>query len=133
MNNQYLYAKEKYAEIGIDTDAVIEKLGKVAVSLHCWQGDDVGGFDSDDALSGGIQATGLSELDRVLGGGLVCGSVVLLSGEPGIGKSTLLLQICDTLGADKTVLYVSGEESRGQLKLRADRLHTKGKNLYHRG
>ena len=58
MNNQYLYAKEKYAEIGIDTDAVIEKLGKVAVSLHCWQGDDVGGFDSDDALSGGIQVTG---------------------------------------------------------------------------
>ena len=74
--------------------------------------------------------TGLSELDRVLGGGLVCGSVVLLSGEPGIGKSTLLLQICDTLGADKKVLYVSGEESRGQLKLRADRLHTSGKNLY---
>ena len=75
-------------------------------------------------------ATGLSELDRVLGGGLVCGSVVLLSGEPGIGKSTLLLQICDKLGADKRVLYVSGEESRGQLKLRADRLHTVGKNLY---
>ncbi len=75
-------------------------------------------------------ATGLSELDRVLGGGLVCGSVVLLSGEPGIGKSTLLLQICDTLGADKKVLYVSGEESRGQLKLRAERLNTKGKNLY---
>ncbi len=74
--------------------------------------------------------TGLSELDRVLGGGLVSGSVVLLSGEPGIGKSTLLLQICDTLGEEKRVLYVSGEESRGQLKLRADRLHTKGKNLY---
>ena len=74
--------------------------------------------------------TGLSELDRVLGGGLVCGSVVLLSGEPGIGKSTLLLQICDTLGANKKVLYVSGEESRGQIKLRADRLHTKGNNLY---
>lgn len=75
-------------------------------------------------------ATGLSELDRVLGGGLVCGSVVLLSGEPGIGKSTLLLQICDTLGENKKVLYVSGEESRGQLRLRADRLNTKGKNLY---
>ncbi len=74
--------------------------------------------------------TGLSELDRVLGGGLVCGSVVLLSGEPGIGKSTLLLQICDTLGAKKKVLYVSGEESRGQIKLRADRLRTKGNNLY---
>ena len=75
-------------------------------------------------------ATGLEELDRVLGGGLVCGSVVLLSGEPGIGKSTLLLQICDTLGANKRVLYVSGEESVGQIKLRADRLNTSGKNLY---
>lgn len=74
--------------------------------------------------------TGLSELDRVLGGGLVSGSVVLLSGEPGIGKSTLLLQICDTLGTNKTVLYVSGEESRGQLKLRAERLHVNGTHLY---
>ena len=74
--------------------------------------------------------TGLAELDRVLGGGLVSGSVVLLSGEPGIGKSTLLLQICDTLGANKTVLYVSGEESRGQLKLRAERLHVNGSRLY---
>lgn len=75
-------------------------------------------------------ATGLSELDRVLGGGLVTGSVVLLSGEPGIGKSTLLLQICDTLGAQKKVLYVSGEESTGQLKLRASRLKVGGKNLF---
>ena len=58
MNNQYLYAKEKYAQIGIDTDAVIEKLKNVSISLHCWQGDDVGGFDSEDALSGGIQVTG---------------------------------------------------------------------------
>ncbi len=74
--------------------------------------------------------TGLAELDRVLGGGLVTGSVILLSGEPGIGKSTLLLQICDTLGENKTVLYVSGEESRGQLKLRAERLGVNGKCLY---
>lgn len=74
--------------------------------------------------------TGLSELDRVLGGGLVTGSVVLLSGEPGIGKSTLLLQICDTLGVEKTVLYVSGEESGGQLKLRAERLHVRGNRLF---
>lgn len=74
--------------------------------------------------------TGLNELDRVLGGGLVTGSVVLLSGEPGIGKSTLLLQICDCLGESKSVLYVSGEESSGQLKLRAERLSVKGDNLY---
>ena len=74
--------------------------------------------------------TGLGELDRVLGGGLVLGSVVLLSGEPGIGKSTLLLQICNALGQSKKVLYVSGEESQGQLKLRAKRLKVSGKNLY---
>ncbi len=74
--------------------------------------------------------TGLSELDRVLGGGLVAGSAVLISGEPGIGKSTLLLQICDTLGQERRVLYVSGEESGGQLKLRAERLKVLGKNLY---
>ena len=75
-------------------------------------------------------STGIGELDRVLGGGLVHGSVVLLSGEPGIGKSTLLLQICDKLGESKSVLYVSGEESSGQLRLRAKRLSVGGNNLY---
>ena len=75
-------------------------------------------------------STGLGELDRVLGGGLVHGSVVLLSGEPGIGKSTLLLQICDMLGESKSVMYVSGEESSGQLRLRAKRLNVTGENLY---
>ena len=74
--------------------------------------------------------TGLHELDRVLGGGLVNGSVVLLSGEPGIGKSTLLLQISDSLGASRKVLYISGEESYGQLKLRAGRLGIDGGNLF---
>jgi len=74
--------------------------------------------------------TGLAELDRVLGGGLVHGSVVLLSGEPGIGKSTLLMQVSDVLGKTKRVLYVSGEESGGQLKLRAQRLGVHGQNLY---
>ncbi|MBR7098091.1 MAG: DNA repair protein RadA [Clostridia bacterium] len=76
------------------------------------------------------QNTGLGELDRVLGGGLVHGSVVLLSGEPGIGKSTLLMQICDALGATRRVLYISGEESGGQLKLRAQRLGIIGTNLF---
>ncbi len=74
--------------------------------------------------------TGLSELDRVLGGGLVTGSVVLISGEPGIGKSTLLMQISDRLGKSRRVLYVSGEESGEQLKLRAKRLNIDGENLY---
>ena len=75
-------------------------------------------------------STGLPEFDRVLGGGIVVGSVVLLSGEPGIGKSTLLMQISDILGNRKKILYVSGEESGGQLKLRAERLGVNGKNLY---
>lgn len=67
--------------------------------------------------------TGLSELDRVLGGGFVQGSLTLVGGDPGIGKSTLLLQICQKLGEqDKNILYVSGEESVQQIKIRADRL-----------
>lgn len=74
--------------------------------------------------------TGISELDRVLGGGLVKGSIVLLGGEPGIGKSTLLLQICQFLGNSHSVLYVSGEESARQIKLRAQRLNVTTKNLF---
>lgn len=75
-------------------------------------------------------STGLSELDRVLGGGLVKGSLVLLGGEPGIGKSTILLQICKTLCQNKSVLYVSGEESMRQIKMRAERLGVLSENLY---
>ena len=74
--------------------------------------------------------TGMGELDRVLGGGLVGGSVILLSGEPGIGKSTLLLQISDALSRKKRVLYVSGEESSAQIKLRATRLGVRGESVY---
>ena len=74
--------------------------------------------------------TGLEELDRVLGGGAVKGSLVLVGGAPGIGKSTLLLQICSFLGKDLKVLYVSGEESETQIKLRAQRLGVDGNGLY---
>jgi len=74
--------------------------------------------------------TGVGELNRVLGGGLVKGSLVLLGGEPGIGKSTILLQICQYLGEDHSVLYVSGEESARQIKLRAQRLGVDTENLY---
>ena len=74
--------------------------------------------------------TGLEELDRVLGGGIVKGSLVLLSGDPGIGKSTLLLQICQYLGRTLKILYVSGEESAHQIKLRADRLGVNTENLF---
>ena len=73
--------------------------------------------------------TGMGELDRVLGGGIVKGSLVLLSGDPGIGKSTILLQVCQVLAQTLNVLYVSGEESYSQIKLRADRLGVKEPGL----
>lgn len=75
-------------------------------------------------------STGMGELDRVLGGGAVAGSLVLVSGAPGIGKSTLLLQICKSLCAGRKVLYVSGEESERQLKLRAERLGVSPEALF---
>lgn len=75
-------------------------------------------------------STGMGELDRVLGGGAVAGSLVLVGGAPGIGKSTLLLQICVQLCAGRRVLYISGEESEKQLKLRAERLGVSPEDLY---
>ncbi len=74
--------------------------------------------------------TGMSELDRVLGGGAVSGSLVLIGGAPGIGKSTLMLQICRELCAERKVLYISGEESEHQLKLRAKRLSAASERLF---
>lgn len=74
--------------------------------------------------------TGMNELDRVLGGGAVQGSLVLVGGAPGIGKSTLMLQICDNLCRFSKVLYVSGEESERQIKLRAQRLGIRNEGLY---
>lgn len=74
--------------------------------------------------------TGMKELDRVLGGGVVRGSLILVGGDPGIGKSTLLLQICNTTNSGSKILYISGEESVGQIKLRADRLNVKRADLF---
>ena len=74
-------------------------------------------------------STGYLELDRVLGGGLVKGSLILLGGEPGIGKSTLILQLCEKVNGEGKVLYISGEESAEQIKLRADRLEVKNEEL----
>ena len=74
--------------------------------------------------------SGIGELDRVLGGGIVNGSLILVGGDPGIGKSTLLLQISDKISQNSNVLYVSGEESLQQIKIRASRLSSSGLNLY---
>ena len=75
-------------------------------------------------------STGMHEFDRVLGGGAVKGSLVLVGGAPGIGKSTLLLQLCGLIGNSQKILYITGEESKRQLKLRADRLGVAAENLY---
>ena len=73
--------------------------------------------------------TGIPELDRVLGGGIVLGSVILIGGEPGIGKSTILLQLCGEVSRTRNVLYVTGEESVRQIKLRAERLRVPQDNI----
>ena len=83
-----------------------------------------------DATSAGARPTGLGELDRVLGGGLVPGAVVLLAGEPGVGKSTLLLEAGTFAARSGPVLYVTGEESAAQVRLRADRIGAVAENLY---
>ncbi len=106
------------SKVGTVASAVIKKGFEGVVSVN--------DIDTADELR---FKTGIGELDRVLGGGLVKGSVVLLSGDPGIGKSTLLMQVCGTFCKDKKVLYVSGEESGKQLKLRAERLGVKGNSL----
>ena len=75
-------------------------------------------------------SSGIGELDRVLGGGIVKGSLILVGGDPGIGKSTLLLQICGKSSAERKILYVSGEESEAQIKMRAERLCVNSENLF---
>ncbi len=83
---------------------------------------------NNETLDASRLSTGLTGLDEVLGGGLVPGSVVLLAGDPGIGKSTLLLQVANYVAAKQKILYVSGEESASQVKLRASRLGIKHPN-----
>ncbi|MGN0554784.1 MAG: DNA repair protein RadA [Candidatus Fimenecus sp.] len=104
-------AQKKHRAISYENRASVQKLSEISANTEHR-------FD-----------TGLRELNRVLGGGLVKGSLVLLSGDPGIGKSTLLLQICEHLGKSMSILYVSGEESAHQLKLRASRLGVTTDNL----
>ena len=89
-----------------------------AVALHDISYDDMLRID-----------TGIQELNRVLGGGMVPGALMLLAGDPGIGKSTLTMQLCGAIKTEASVLYVSGEESRQQLKMRAQRLDVKNENL----
>src|SRR6516164_5904066 len=83
-----------------------------------------------DAAQASARPTGLDELDRVLGGGLVPGAVLLLAGEPGVGKSTLLLEAGALVAASGPVLYITGEESAAQVRLRADRTGAVHENLY---
>ena len=110
--------EEVIPEISQENHAVIDLSGKIhkISEIH---------YENEVRYS-----TGCGELDRVLGGGLVKGSIVLLGGEPGIGKSTLLLQICQFMGENHSVLYVSGEESGRQIKLRAERLGVNSDKLY---
>lgn len=84
-------------------------------------------IDTDDEERYG---TGFKELDRVLGGGIVRGSMILVGGDPGIGKSTILLQVCRNVSEHKKVLYISGEESLKQIKMRADRIGSMPDNFY---
>ena len=102
----------------ISNGAIKEKKNITPVSLNTVKGEDV------------LRTkTGYEELDRVLGGGIVKGSLILLGGEPGIGKSTLILQLCQKMAKKGKVLYVSGEESASQIKIRADRLGISDDNL----
>ena len=113
-NTFYEQKIEKYTE----TNKIEKKINNTPKPLNSYVGQEAN-----------RTSTGYLELDRVLGGGLVKGSLILLGGEPGIGKSTLILQLCEKVQGDGKVLYVSGEESAEQIKLRADRLEVKNDEL----
>ncbi|MCR5485599.1 MAG: DNA repair protein RadA [Clostridiales bacterium] len=109
----------------------VQPAAAVKKSLSNYSSGSVNASSLDEINSDSEQRykTGMTEFDRVLGGGIVKGSLVLLSGDPGIGKSTILLQVCEHLGQALNILYVSGEESAHQIKIRARRLGVKTQNL----
>ena len=109
-----------------------EKIEKTSISKKASSKSSVARIVSLDEVTSDSDirySTGIEEFDRVLGGGIVDGSVILLGGEPGAGKSTLLLQICGNVCDSAKVLYISGEESSSQIKLRAKRLGVESHNL----
>ncbi len=115
----------------LEEEVVSVNSSSAVVSEETLSVKEIKAINSIEPMSHQRMATKINELDRVLSGGIVYGSLVLLGGDPGIGKSTLLLQICQSIaGQGKTVLYASGEESAHQIKLRADRLKVTANNLY---
>ncbi|GAI25449.1 unnamed protein product, partial [marine sediment metagenome] len=113
-----------------DTFLEEEKEAK-EVTVSSWIGDDLKPISAIDLTEIKRLTCGIGEIDRLLGGGLIPGSVVLFGGEPGIGKSTLLLQLSQSMAERYgNVLYVSGEESAAQIKLRASRLGVENDHLY---
>lgn len=101
-----------------------------SIAIHTGPAAEVSALNAVESGEEIRYVTGISELDRVLGGGMVPGSVVLISGDPGIGKSTLLLQMCQPLSAMLKVLYITGEESVRQIKLRAIRLGVSNNGMF---
>ncbi|MFZ0048456.1 MAG: DNA repair protein RadA [Streptosporangiaceae bacterium] len=120
-------------EWGTITEGRAEELGRATSRAHLRAAQPVTAavpIGQVDAAAARARPTGMDELDRVLGGGLVPGAVVLLAGEPGVGKSTLLLEAGALAAASGRVLYVTGEESAAQVRLRADRIGAVSDSLY---
>jgi len=114
----------------LEEQVIVEETGRAKSKNISPSEIEVESFDDMTLPEYMRQSTGLSELDRVLGGGLVHGSVVLVAGEPGVGKSTMLMQVSAEVSKKAKILYVSGEESKWQLKYRAKRLGIKGDSLF---
>lgn len=115
---------QQFDESGRDEKSAVGRSQMSGRPLDFVSIKDLSVSDEKDRLT-----TGFADLDTVLGGGILLGSVMLLAGQPGIGKSTILMQICATVAESRSVLYVSGEESAGQVKLRAMRLGAESDNL----